>query len=77
MDDKTGRGRLTPDQVVALARLMQGIEVKETGAGVMAEDLANVNTIVKELADNKRSFFDVPGAHAGVLLGNKTKGGAS
>jgi hypothetical protein len=33
-----------------------------------------VNAAVKGVADAKRQFFDVPGAHSGVLASTKTKG---
>ena len=51
-----------------------GEEIKAGGSRLMAGDLANVNAAVKGVADAKRQFFDVPGAHSGVLASTKTKG---
>ena len=65
--------RLTPEQVQDLARVLHDIEIKAGGSRLMAGDLANVNAAVKGVADAKRQFFDVPGAHSGVLASTKTK----
>ncbi len=65
--------RLTPEQVQDLARVLHDIEIKASGSAVMAVDFANMNATVKGVADAKRQFFDVPGAHAGVLASTKTK----
>ncbi len=65
---------LTPEQVADLVRVLHDIEINASGSRLMAGDLANVNAAVKGVADTKRQFFDVPGAHAGVLASTKTKG---